>query len=241
MSETVRMWLEIVFNVAYLLTIWWLVSAMARRRTTVAPGDRAAAGLVMWAFALLALGDTGHVGFRVLAYALGDLKIGANLLWRSASLVGLGALATAFTVTIFYVLMLAVWRVRFDRRYGWFEYLLFAVAVARGVLMLFPANEWERAIPPQPWSTYRNLPLMLLGLGVAFLILRDAREARDRTFLWIGMMILVSYACYIPVIFFVQRVPNIGMLMIPKTMAYLVIGFLAYRELWEFQKNKPPK
>jgi hypothetical protein len=226
------MWLEIVFNVAYLLTVWWLVSAMARRWSTVAPDDRAAAGFVMWAFALLALGDTGHVGFRVLVYALNNLESSVNLLGRTVGLVGLGAMATAFTVTIFYVLMLVVWRVRFDKQYAWFEYLLFAVAVARGVLMLFPANEWGRAIPPQPWSTYRNLPLMLLGLGVAFLILRDARAARDRTFLWIGVMILISYACYIPVIFFVQRAPNIGMLMIPKTMAYLVIGFLAYRELY---------
>ncbi|MEA3339880.1 MAG: hypothetical protein U9R15_07930 [Chloroflexota bacterium] len=226
------MWFEIVFNVAYLLTLWWLVSAMVRRRSKVAPDDRAMAGLVMWAFALLALGDTGHVGSRVLAYALGDLEVSVNLLGRPVSLVGLGAMATAFTVTIFYVLMLVIWRVRFDKRYGWFEYLLFAAAVARGVLMLFPANEWGRVTSPQPWSTYRNLPLMLLGLGVAFLILRNARVARDQTFLWVGVLILISYTCYIPVIFFVQRVPNIGMLMIPKTVAYLVIGFLVYRELY---------
>jgi hypothetical protein len=45
-------------------------------------------------------------------------------------------------------------------------------------------------------------------------------------------MILVSYACYLPVILFVQQVPLIGMLMIPKTMAYLVVGFIAYFELY---------
>jgi hypothetical protein len=74
--------------------------------------------------------------------------------------------------------------------------------------------------------------LTILGLGVAYLILRDARRAQDRAFTWIGLMILVSYALYIPVILFVQQVPIIGMLMIPKTMAYVAIGFIAYLNLY---------
>jgi hypothetical protein len=78
---------------------------------------------------------------------------------------------------------------------------------------------------------------MVQGLGVAYLILRDARLAHDRTFEWIGAMILVSYACYLPVILFVQQVPAIGMLMIPKTMAYVAIGFLAYLDLYKVKKR----
>jgi hypothetical protein len=34
------------------------------------------------------------------------------------------------------------------------------------------------------------------------------------------------------VILFVQQVPMIGMLMIPKTLAYVAVGVLAYRELY---------
>ena len=45
-------------------------------------------------------------------------------------------------------------------------------------------------------------------------------------------MILVSYACYTPVIFFVQQNPLVGMLMIPKTLAYVAIALLAYQGLW---------
>jgi hypothetical protein len=205
------MWVEILFNLAYLVVVWGLVVAMRQRRATVAPTDRRVANLVLWAFALLALGDTGHVGFRVLAYAQGGLEARPTFLGQQLGLVGLGALATAVTVTFFYVLMLEMWRVRFNRPYG---------------------NEWNNVVPPQPWSTYRNLPLMLQGLGVAFLILRDALASHDRTFTWIGVMILVSYACYIPVIFLVQKVPIIGMLMIPKTIAYVAIAFLAYQNLY---------
>jgi hypothetical protein len=232
MSETARMWMEVTFNVVYLVVVWGLVIAMARREWAVAPEDRRVARLVKWAFAALALGDTGHVGFRVLAYAQGDLEATVTLFGQRLGLVGLGALSTAITVTVFYVLMLEVWRTRFGKRYGWFEYLLLAAAGVRLLLMIPAANQWNSTVPPQPWSLYRNLPLMLLGLGVAYLILRDARQARDRAFTWIGIMILVSYALYAPVILFVQQVPTIGMLMIPKTMAYVAIGFIAYFSLY---------
>ena len=225
MSESMRMWMEISFNVAYLIVVWALVIAMLRRQPTVAQENQDVTKLFIWAFALLALGDTGHVGFRVLAYAQGGLD-------STSTLVGLGALATAVTVTFFYVLMLMIWQRRYDKPYGWFGLLLFAAAGVRLLIMLFPANEWNSVVPPQPWSLIRNLPLMVLGLGVAYLILRDARVAGDRPFMWIGIMILLSYAFYIPVILFVQTMPLIGMLMIPKTMAYVGIGLIAYFSLF---------
>jgi len=236
MPESVRMWVEVLFNVAYLVAIWGLVIAMRRNRSRVAAADRRVADLVLWAFTLLALGDTGHVGFRVLAYALGGLETEISVLGLQLGLVGLGALATAITVTFFYVLMLEIWRARFHKPYGWFEYLLLVAAAARLLLMLPAANQWNSVVPPQPWSFIRNLPLMVLGLGVAYLILRDARTAQDRTFTWIGVMILVSFACYIPVIFFVQQAPIIGMLMIPKTLAYVAIAVLAYQDLYSTKR-----
>lgn len=233
MSEAMRMWLEIGFNVTYLIVVWLLVVAMLRRQPGVAAADKPVTRLFIWAFALLALGDTGHVGFRVLAYARGDLESTLSIGGLELGLVGLGALATAVTVTFFYVLMLMIWQRRYGRPYGWFGGLLFGAAALRLVLMLFPANEWNSVVPPQPWSLLRNLPLMVLGLGVAALILREARATGDRPFTWIGIMILLSYAFYIPVILFVQSMPLIGMLMIPKTMAYVGIGLIAYRSLFQ--------
>lgn len=241
MPEPARMWVEIVFNLAYLVAIWGLVIAMRRNRSWVATADRRVADLFLGTFALLALGDTGHVGFRVLAYALGGLETRVPVLGLQLGLVGLGALATAITVTFFYVLMLEVWRVRFHKPYDWFGYLLLGAAAVRLLLMLPAANQWNNVVPPQPWSTLRNLPLMVQGLGVSYLILRDARMAQDRTLGWIGVMILISFACYMPVIFFVQKSPVIGMLMIPKTLAYVAIAVLAYRDLYGTERrNRGP-
>ncbi len=232
LSESLQVWTEIVFNLAYLIVVWGLVIVMVRRRADVAPEDERVARLVRWAFALLALGDTGHVGLRVLAYAAGGLDTQFGLLGSRIGLVGIGALCTAFTVTLFYVLLLETWRERFHRRHGWFEYLLLAAAGLRLLLLIPAANQWNQVVPPQPYALYRNLPLLLLGLGTALLILRDARRTNDRAFAWIGVMILVSFACYAPVILFVQQVPIIGMLMIPKTMAYVAVGLIAYYDLY---------
>jgi len=165
MSESMRMWVEILFNITYLVVVWGLVIAMLRRRPAVAPADKRAADLVIAAFALLALGDTGHVGFRVWAYSQGSLETTVQLFGQSVGLVGLGALATAFTVTLFYVLMLELWRVRFHKRYGAFEYLLLAMAGLRLLMMLLPQNDWNEVEQTQPWSTIRNLTITIMGLG----------------------------------------------------------------------------
>ncbi|MGC9398490.1 MAG: hypothetical protein ACP5HM_05070 [Anaerolineae bacterium] len=233
MNETLRLRVESTFNVAYLMTIWGLVSAMARQRARLLPQKRDLARLFTLAFGLLALGDTGHVGFRVLGYLRGDLETTVTFLGQSMTLVGLGALSTAVTVTFFYVLLLVIWHRRFDKPYGWPGALLFAAAVVRLVLMALPQNHWGRLTPPWPWSLYRNLPLMAQGLGVAYLILRDAWAADDWLFKRVGALILVSYAFYMPVIFFVRQVPWLGMLMIPKTLAYVGIAGLTYAWMQE--------
>lgn len=229
MSETMLIWVEIIFDVAYLATIWALVAAMLHRKTLVSPSEAAVAQRIRWMFILLALGDTGHVGFRVLAYARGGLE-------TNPTLVGIGALATAITVTFFYMLTVDVWRLRFNKKMNFFAWLLLAAGAARLVLMALPGNEWGSVVPPQPMGLYRNLPLMVQGIGVMILILIDAFRTHDNTFKWVGGMIFLSYLFYTPVILFVQNYPILGMLMMPKTLAYVGIAIIAYRALY-FKKS----
>ena len=225
MAESLRVGVEVVFNISYLIVIWTLVTMMARRRSAVAPVDRPVAKWMMWAFALLALGDTGHVGFRVVAYALGGLE-------ANPALVGLGALSTAYTVTLFYMLMVDIWRLRFNKPLGIFEWTLLAAGVARLIIMAFPGNQWQQIVPPYNWSLLRNALLVAQGVGVMFLILRDAFRTSDTPFKWIGTMIALSYAFYAPVILWSAQVPLLGMLMIPKTCAYIAIAIIGYRALY---------
>lgn len=225
MSESMRMWVEVGFNITYLAVVWALVVIMVLRRDRVGQAERPLAARIVAAFALLALGDTGHVGFRVVAYMLGGLE-------ANPTLAGLGTLSTAYTVTIFYMWMVDLWRLRFKQKMGWFGWLLLGAGMIRLVVMAFPQNRWEQIVAPYDWSLLRNGFLVVQGLGVLYLILRDAARARDNAFRWIGIMIALSFTFYIPVILWVQWVPMLGMLMIPKTCTYLGIAFIAYRALY---------
>jgi hypothetical protein len=98
--------------------------------------------------------------------------------------------------------------------------------------MAFPGNQWGSSVPPVFWGPFRNLFLIILGVGVLFLILRDAIKTNDRLFRWIAYCIFFSYLFYTPVILWVRDYPMLGMLMIPKTIMYVAIAFLAYNGLY---------
>jgi hypothetical protein len=221
MSESFLIWVEIIFDVAYLIAVWTLVAIMIRKKSVVAEKDQKVAKLVRWMFILLALGDTGHVGFRVIAYATGGLE-------KNPALVGIGAFATAVTVTFFYMLLVWVWKERFGKKMNLFAWFLLLVGVARLVIMALPGNQWGNTVPPQPMGLIRNIPLMVQGIGIMLMILIDAIRSKDRTFTWIGGMIFLSFLFYTPVILFVQQVPMLGMLMMPKTLAYIAVAAIAY-------------
>jgi len=141
-------------------------------------------------------------------------------------------LATAITVTFFYVIMLYIWRVRFIGKFGLFEYILLASVPVRMLVMAFPQNDWGNSVPPVFWGPFRNLFLVILGVGVLYLYLRDSIKAKDRLFRWMGYCILFSFLFYAPVILYDRDFPILGMLMIPKTIMYVAIQFLAYKGLW---------
>ncbi len=228
MPEASRVWTETIFNIAYLIIVWWLVIAMINRRELVDAKEHRVAGLIMWAFFWLGLGDIGHVGFRVVAYAMGGLNAAMTLFGRHIMLAPMGSLATAITFTFFYVILIMIWHERFKKPYGVLGMSIFGLAAVRMIIMAFPANNWNSLQQPHDWAIIRNVPLMLMQLGSAYLLMRDGLREGDKTFVWMAIMVIVSFACYAPVIFLQQRVPLIGMLMIPKTIAYLVIAFLGY-------------
>lgn len=232
MSDAMRMYVEVGFNVLYLIVVWTMNGIMSAQMRDVPQENRKLAGMFRWAFVLLALGDTGHVGFRVLAYALGGLE-------KNSALLGAGALATAVTVTFFYGVMLYIWKERYHGKFGLLEYSLLATIPVRLIVMAFPQNDWGNSVTPVFWGLFRNLFLIILGVGVLYLYLRDSIRDRDRLFRWIGYCVLFSYLFYTPVILFSRDVPIIGMLMIPKTVMYVAIQFLAYFALWPRQTALP--
>lgn len=78
------------------------------------------------------------------------------------------------------------------------------------------------------WGIYRNIPFALLGILIIILFYKSAKENNDKSFRFMWLTIVLSFAFYIPVVLFADTIPLVGMLMIPKTCAYVwtvLIGF----------------
>jgi hypothetical protein len=155
MQEATRMTKEVgelIFDLVYLAVIWTIVFKMYGTLHRLPEERLPLARTLALAFALLALGDTGHVGFRVVAHLAGGVEANPQLL-------GVGKLATAITVTVFYALLVRAWKLRYNKRYGILAYLLFISAAVRLSFMLLPGNQWARDIAPFDFSMHRNIPL----------------------------------------------------------------------------------
>ena len=137
-------------------------------------------------------------------------------------------------MTIFYVLLSYVWRRRYQVQGGsGLTAGVYLLAILRIVLCMMPQNQWLSANPPLSWGLWRNIPFALLGLVIIVLFYRSAKSRGDRAFRWMWLTILLSFGFYIPVVLWAEIVPMVGMLMIPKTCAYVwtvLIGYWAMKE-----------
>lgn len=90
-------------------------------------------------------------------------------------------------------------------------------------------NEWTSVNPPLSWGIYRNIPFALLGLLV--IVLFYVQSHVDASFRWLWLTIVLSFAFYIPVVLFSHQYPAVGMLMIPKTCAYVWTVWIGYQAM----------
>ena len=212
---------ETLFDIVYLSTVLFLGIRMLRlsagRRQYFLYGVMAVT---------LGCGDAFHLIPRAVALCTTGLA-------SYTAALGIGKLITSVTMTVFYVLLYYVWRSRYqiNGKRG-LTASVWTLAALRVFLCLLPQNEWTSANAPLSWGIYRNIPFALLGLLVIVLYYRSAKENADRPFRWLWLTVVLSFACYIPVVLFADAVPAVGMLMIPKTCAYVwtvAIGYSAMR------------
>ena len=170
----------------------------------------------------LGVGDSFHLVPRALALCTTGLE-------NYTKALGIGKLITSVTMTAFYILLYYVWRIRYNVE-GKKEitYTVFVLSALRVILCLFPQNEWLSADAPLSWGIYRNIPFALLGLLIIILFYKSAKEHNDKEFKFMWLTIVLSFAFYIPVVLWADKFPMIGMLMIPKTCAYVWTVFIGY-------------
>ncbi len=199
---------EAVFDILYL--------AAALILGAVLLGDMAGnqARILAGAMALvLAFGDAFHLIPRIIAIFTGQEE-------RLRPALGRGKQITSITMTVFYLLLWQIGGLAVSppgELAG--SYIVYLLAAVRIALCLLPQNEWQQRYPPVGWAVLRNLPFFLLGVVVAvqFYLQRSALPGLGP--MWLA--IALSFGFYLPVVLYANRNPKVGMLMLPKTCAYL--------------------
>lgn len=200
---------ESLFDILYLvftITVGIIILIKARNKTEKMMGISTL---------ILGCGDAFHLVPRVLNYFI-ESDFNAAL--------GIGKLVTSITMTVFYVILwfigLSVYGLNSERS---FSPAVISLAVIRIALCLLPQNGWIENSSDTVWGIIRNIPFVALGAVVIILFFRHRKEVGRFRLIW--LWITLSFAFYIPVAVFAGIIPILGMLMLPKTICYIIIVF----------------
>lgn len=211
---------ETLFDMIYLSTVTFLGFKMLKEH-----GGRRQYALYGFMALILGFGDAFHLVPRAVALSTTGLA-------DYTAVLGIGKLITSITMTIFYVILYYVWRERYQvmGRQGLTKWV-WILATTRMILCLMPQNQWISATPPLSWGIYRNIPFVILGLLVTVLFYQSAKKSEDTAFRNLWLTIVLSFGFYIPVVLFADTIPMIGVLMIPKTCAYVWTVWIGYKAM----------
>jgi hypothetical protein len=211
---------ETLFDICYLTTVITLGIQMLR-----SAGSRRQYVLYGIMAVTLGCGDAFHLVPRAVALCTTGLA-------SYTAALGIGKLITSITMTVFYLLLYYVYRERYHiQAQNGLTITVWLLAFVRIVLCLFPQNEWTSATPSLAWGVYRNIPFAILGLLIVVLFYRGAKANQDTPFKNLWLTVVISFACYLPVVLFAEIYPLVGILMIPKTCAYVWTVLIGYRAM----------
>lgn len=211
---------ETAFDVVYLVSVIIIGILIVKK----AKGDKQYLLFGLMAI-VLGSGDAFHLVPRAIALCTTGLSS-----YRTA--LGIGKMITSITMTFFYVLLYYVWCLRYKKERKCITLTVWVLAILRIVLCLMTQNNWTDENPPLSWGIIRNIPFLLFGILIIYLFYTEAKRNNDKDFKYLYLTVVLSFAFYLPVVLFADKYPFIGMLMIPKTLAYVwtvLIGFNAQR------------
>ncbi len=168
---------------------------------------------------LLGLGDAFHLIPRVISNLspLGFAGFTAALSW--------GEFVTGITMTIFYVLYYHYYKAQSGDTDNNKKYAIYLLAALRIGSMLLPQNGWGTE-GSYIFGIVRNVPFALMGL---LLIAWTWPLRKHEAFVQHSVLIALSFFFYIVVVLGARFMPLLGLLMIPKTIAYVLLVWAGYK------------
>nr|MCR4694277.1 hypothetical protein [Pseudobutyrivibrio sp.] len=158
--------------------------------------------------------DAFHLVPRVLNYFVTGADFTVAL--------GVGKLVTSITMTVFYVLVYYIYLEYFHKvENKQATICVWTLAVFRIALCLFPQNGWLTNQSSTAWGVIRNVPFVILGCLIVILYFQESKEPSRLK--WVWLLVALSFLFYIPVAVAAGIVPMLGMLMLPKTICYILL------------------
>ena len=186
------------------------------------------------AFLFLAFGDTFHLVPRAIGLFTNSLDNPSSELAKD---LGTGKLITSITMTIFYLLIYYfVYKLTGKKRNKYVDFAVVILFLTRIFLCAFEQNGWEDNSYNFTWAFFRNLPFVVLGVIVIILCLEKLKNYKYLQWMW--LLISLSFAFYLPVVFFADAHSWVGFFMLPKTICYMIIIIFGYLELKRLPKGE---
>ena len=172
--------------------------------------------------ALLVGGDAFHLIPRIIVDFRGSM-------WKQDLFLGLGNLISSITMTFFYNVLMGMGDTleynEFEYNLGIERWILY-LTIIRFFILLLPWNKWYTREPNRKWAIIRNVPFALIGILTVLGYLNVLVHADNYpAFFYVSIIILtiLSFVCYMPVALHGNENPKLGMLMIPKTICYMIL------------------
>lgn len=180
---------------------------------------------------VLATGDSFHLVPRVYSLLTDTMA-------QNAWALGFGQLVTSLTMTGFYVILYFIWELRAKpQKTTALRASIIGLAVLRIAICLLPQNDWFVADASLLFGILRNIPFAIMGIIIIVLCFIHSKKNNDKDYFYMAIAIILSFAFYIPVVLWSSTFPTVGVLMIPKTIAYVWIVMIGYTEHKKSLKN----
>ena len=180
---------------------------------------------------LLMIGDSFHLIPRIIKNLKGNFN-------KSEFYLGLGTQISSITMSGFYLLFILSFDLYFTHSFNFtnffstfsiiiieimnylsdfgFGMVTIILLIIRVILCLLPQNNWYKSEGNKTMAIIRNIPFVLLGL-IAVLFSFDYEQ------FYLGILVILSFLFYLPVALFGKTYSKLGMLMIPKTICYILM------------------
>lgn len=168
---------------------------------------------------LLGFGDAFHLVPRVIKHIKGESE---RVRWW----MNFGLSVTSVTMTVFYIILFYIWKIQnviqntqtISFLTAVFTGVIWSMALARIAICLLPQNDWF-GDGNKKLSLCRNIIFSIIGAAeiILFLIMGGAYG------ITMAACIFFSFLFYVPVTLFAKENPKVGMLMIPKTVMYIIM------------------